>query len=431
MSHYERPGQTLAVRIVARLRIRKERTGMVVYDRKTRNSEFIAANAIGAAFPETVVDQARQALGIEPLASADVEMTDNGRTSESELSAPVAVYMEITNRCNLHCPHCYKGSTPTGVLPLGRQLEIIDELRELGVFELRLTGYEPVLCRDFEVVANHAKRLGFYLVVNTNGSYPSPYRDRILRGGFDEVIVSLDGTAATHDGVRGKGSFKQATELLQLLRLKAVRTRINMVVNRRNIDEMHYVGALADSLGAYVNFLPLRTGGTPSVLKEQESLNAADMLKIVRNVESLRVQYTTSRFLTYFDILQGAADLYHPMWMCNPCPARKNLYISADGSTFPCDFLSYLGDRFSGGNAGGRTIAEIWASDSGLSRYWNLKRSDRCLACSSLGKSCCGGCASETLATESRYDDPLCFLHLLPPGEGNPIATNLDLYVAT
>ena len=99
--------------------------------------------------------------------------------------------------------------------------------------------------------------------------------------------------------------------------------------------------------------------------------------------------------------------------MNTPCPARKNLFISYSGDTYPCDYLIYLGDIFFAGNVKEKTIANIWHNSEGLRRFRNLGRADKCKSCDLLYKKCYGGCPSETLAENLVIEDHLCFKHLI------------------
>lgn len=399
---------------MTRFKIRRETGGAIVYDRQTRNYARTERDLFGPDVSEaTILDVARDLLGVEPQSTDTLDVIDNGLCGKSELSAPIAAYLEISNVCNLKCRHCYKAATPKQeILSLDDLNSLVDQLAEMGVLELRLTGYEPVISRNFRAVAARARSHDLYLVLNTNGFYGPKHINEIMDIGFDEVIVSIEGREGTHDDIRGRDSYRKAVTVLETLRANGNRVRINTVVSRRNAHELVAVGQLADRVGAYVNFLPLRTGGRPTELKSDEKLSAQDMLAIVEEVQRLRTMFPATRFLTYFDILDGDPDTYHPMWLCDPCPARKNVYISSGGDVYPCDFLSYLGDLFRGGNVLSRPIAEIWHDSEGLRRYWTLDRSSKCSNCELLYKKCYGGCASETLAAQLVYDDPLCFKNL-------------------
>ena len=66
---------------------------------------------------------------------------------------PLTVILGLTDRCNLRCGHCLV-PRPEGEQALDRDevLRLLDELAELGVLRLVLTGGEPGLRDDLEAL---------------------------------------------------------------------------------------------------------------------------------------------------------------------------------------------------------------------------------------------------------------------------------------
>ena len=118
--------------------------------------------------------------------------------------------VQMTNRCNINCLHCYVSSHPYGAFGLSRErlLDLVDELDEQGIHRLALSGGEP-LARADECLATlkHAKGR-FSLLLLTNAMLIT---DRIAERIADlqpVVRVSVDGSSAErHDQMRGAGSF--------------------------------------------------------------------------------------------------------------------------------------------------------------------------------------------------------------------------------
>ena len=82
------------------------------------------------------------------------------------LSAPLEVFLALTNRCNSACVHCNVATTRDfRDLSHHEWLKIILELAELKVFRLWLSGGEPLMRADFfdlvsEIEKHHFLRLG-------------------------------------------------------------------------------------------------------------------------------------------------------------------------------------------------------------------------------------------------------------------------------
>ena len=78
--------------------------------------------------------------------------------------------IEVTNRCNLNCKHCYVKRTPYVDLPQTLVKKIIEESNNLGVNRLTFTGGEPLLYPGLIELAQYAKQLGIpELALLTNG----------------------------------------------------------------------------------------------------------------------------------------------------------------------------------------------------------------------------------------------------------------------
>jgi len=83
------------------------------------------------------------------------------------------LWLELTNRCNLRCVHCYTESSPwTGdddALTAADYERLMREAFDLGCRKLQLIGGEPQLNRDFLSLLVTAKTIGFeFIEVFTN-----------------------------------------------------------------------------------------------------------------------------------------------------------------------------------------------------------------------------------------------------------------------
>lgn len=136
--------------------------------------------------------------------------------------APLKVYFDFTNRCNLNCRHCISSSSPyvdtTNELPTPRLMKLISELADIGVLELAVAGGEPFAHPDWMALFKHITASGMNLLITTNGVLVNPKVIAALKE-IDpyEVRVSFDGGPSLHEHVRGAKTYHKALRAISLL----------------------------------------------------------------------------------------------------------------------------------------------------------------------------------------------------------------------
>jgi radical SAM protein with 4Fe4S-binding SPASM domain len=83
--------------------------------------------------------------------------------------------LELTYRCNLHCRHCYTDpynhrDWVAQELSFSEIIRVIDDMAEIGILWLNLTGGEVFQHPRFWDIYEHAYRRGFLLQLYTNGT---------------------------------------------------------------------------------------------------------------------------------------------------------------------------------------------------------------------------------------------------------------------
>jgi MoaA/NifB/PqqE/SkfB family radical SAM enzyme len=164
-----------------------------------------------------------------------------------------AVLLELTYRCNLDCFFCYNDLELEGrALSLGDYLALLDDLAEMQVMELTLSGGEPLAHPHFWEIGARARDLGFLVKVKSNGHALGGSTVRRLQDEIDpfQVDVSLHGgSAASHDRqTRVRGSFDRLMANLAGMVAVGLRLRVNATLTRWNEHEIEGMFAIADGL---------------------------------------------------------------------------------------------------------------------------------------------------------------------------------------
>jgi MoaA/NifB/PqqE/SkfB family radical SAM enzyme len=181
-----------------------------------------------------------------------------------------AIGFHLTDRCQLDCQHCLRdpAQKPKDIdAALVRR--VLAESKALYRTEHAMfTGGEPTLHPAFEDVVDAAVDLEMTWSMVTNGRrFPTVLerlRARPLRVKQLFPNFSLDGaTEATHDTVRGAGSFRDVMSATSVCVADGIDFAIQMVVNAKNVGEIEAMGLLASQLGAVeLSFGMLQPSGT-------------------------------------------------------------------------------------------------------------------------------------------------------------------------
>ncbi|PIE57345.1 MAG: radical SAM protein [Desulfobulbus propionicus] len=132
--------------------------------------------------------------------------------------------LEITHRCNLHCPVCFADAEQTSA-EQDPSLERIsfwyDRIVEgSGFCNIQLSGGEPTVRNDLDAIIALARAKGFNFVqLNTNGlrlAADPTYARTLKEAGLASVFLQFDGlTPKVHQALRGRDLVrikKQAVE---------------------------------------------------------------------------------------------------------------------------------------------------------------------------------------------------------------------------
>ena len=194
-----------------------------------------------------------------------------GLTVPQRFSAPLFVVWNLTNRCNLHCRHCYQDSDATGAgdeLTLDEKLDVVDQLGAARVPMLALSGGEPTISPDLLPVIRRVRSFDMHLTIATNGTMMTgKLAGELAQAGLRYVEISLDSVdRATHDAFRGQpGMWNRAVAGAKaVVATEGLRLGIAMCVHQGNFHEVRDMIAFAEDLGAgcfaHFNFIPVGRG---------------------------------------------------------------------------------------------------------------------------------------------------------------------------
>lgn len=158
---------------------------------------------------------------------------------------PVVIW-NLVRRCNLACKHCYSISADIdfpGELSTDQVFDVMKDLKQFRVPVLILSGGEPLLRPDMLEISRHAKAMGFYVALSTNGTMIDESNIKeIAAVGYDYVGISIDGMRETHDEFRQKkGAFDASLKGLRLCREHGIKVGTRFSITQDNAGELPFL----------------------------------------------------------------------------------------------------------------------------------------------------------------------------------------------
>lgn len=138
--------------------------------------------------------------------------------------------IEVTTHCNIDCSFCFARAGNAERFSLSTDLvkAIIADGYNTGYRRLHITGGEPLLWEGLFEILDYAFGMGYKTAfINTNGTLLKENivnRLAAYRGLW--ISVSLDGSEALHEYLRGKGSYRQVIQGIK----KALDAGINLFI---------------------------------------------------------------------------------------------------------------------------------------------------------------------------------------------------------
>ena len=163
---------------------------------------------------------------------------------------PLCAEIELTERCNNNCTHCYINLPANDEEARKRELgldeirDIVDEAVGLGCLWWLITGGEPLLREDFTDIYLHVKERGLLVTVFTNATLVTPDLVRLFEKypPRDLEITVYGATRETYERVTRTGdSFEAFRRGISLLQEGNIPLTLKAMALRSNVDELEEI----------------------------------------------------------------------------------------------------------------------------------------------------------------------------------------------
>lgn len=212
--------------------------------------------------------------------------------------------IEVTTKCNINCSHCFARAGITEPLSLSLKLakEIMAEGYSLGYRNFHITGGEPLLWEGLLDALDYAFDMGYQTgFLNTNGTLLTvDFSGRLAAYKSLSISVSLEGTEAFHNHLRGEGSYRQAVQGIERALVAGIDLFIFTTVYKSLLPDLpRFAGDLYKKFNSikYLTLIQLIPVTDSTFTLSGELLDPEDFLQLVDKVSLLNLLGLRTRFL--------------------------------------------------------------------------------------------------------------------------------------
>lgn len=300
---------------------------------------------------------------------------------------PTISLIEITNRCNVNCRHCYivEGRIEKS---LRKELEpaemesLLEQMKELGVFIVTFSGGEFFMHPNAMDYLRMASDKGFAIRVFSNLAKNEPEDlDELLNYNVFSVETSLHGAdAETHDSfTQSSGSFERTLNSIRRLRQLGIPVIAKTCWTKHNWHQSEEVMAMCQELDVEfrgTTYIQSRQNGREDNLAER--MDDEQVIRFYKHEDKTR---NTGK-----DKSVGADK--SEILEKNVCgAASKTFRVDPYGDIFPCVEV-----QVAAGNVRSKALNEIWHHSDILNTLRNLKVKDMDLGEDLAKMDAIGGC---------------------------------------
>lgn len=269
------------------------------------------------------------------------------------------VQIELNTTCNWDCLHCYLENHSEGGLEKNELFKILDELRDLGVFEIEFTGGEIFTRKDTLDILKYARKKGFMVSIFSNISYLKNIKivDEIAKMGISKISCTIFSmNDAIHDKItQRKGSLQSVLQAAQNISNAEIPLEVKTIVMNDNAYDYIDIKRFCEKMGfSFLATTTVYAARNDCVDVKKLRINEKTHKKIIQEIDSVRKTQ---------DITDDEA------FICES--TRHHLCIRYNGDVQPCGNLPLVL-----GNVRDETILSIWNGSETLHKIQNYKWKD-------------------------------------------------------
>jgi radical SAM protein with 4Fe4S-binding SPASM domain len=271
---------------------------------------------------------------------------------------PQVASIEITNKCNIRCIHCYGdfGCIESKVMTLDQVKALLDDLKSIGVRIIELTGGDVTVHPHIKEILLYALELKFdQISFLTNGVAISNEVIDIIIKNKSSIYAQIDLHSLNDEYLTWFTKVSNTLELVKKNIIKLaegnVKMRIATIVTRKNMDEIEYIADWVHNLGiSHYGISPVISMGRASNSDSDLYLNLEDLNHVNEKLERINEKYKN-----FLSIIQKDRSLSKS---CGCLTSHVVIAPSGDIKICTMDNLEYFNSSI--GNVLEKNIKDIY-----------------------------------------------------------------------
>jgi len=334
-------------------------------------------------------------------------------SAQPKTSNPLWVNAEITYKCPLHCVFCYNPVDYTQYGPelsTAEWLRAFSQARELGAVQLGISGGEPLMRDDVEVMVAEASGMGYYVNLITSGVGLTDKRIAAFKEGrLGQIQLSFqDSTRDLNDFLSSTRTFDLKSKVARLIKQYEYPMVLNVVLHRLNIDHIQQILEMAEAMGAEHVELANTQYYAWAFINRKQLMPSREQLQRAEEITNAFRERVGNKMKIYFVVPDYYAD--RPKACMNGW-GSVFMNITADGMVLPCHEARML-PGMSFPNVRDHDVRWIWHDSPGFNAFrGDAWMKEPCRTCPEKTKDF-GGCHCQAflLTGDATNADPVCDL---------------------
>jgi len=340
-----------------------------------------------------------------------IEMDYSPHFDLTHLRAPISAHLELTDSCTNYCRFCYNPQRHNrivqkqDVLSQKDFIEITRKLGESGLFEIILTGGEPLIRRDsIGPILEEGRNYNLQFSINSNLVVLNDDDIEIFkRSKLSSILTSIHHPEPEkHDKIVGvPDAWNKTMSSIIKLKNNGFEPYVNMVVTRDTTDFVYFLGEKLHKEFGLRKFSATPTSptveeGTGDMLSINEIKRTLDQLLKLESDFGIEVDVLET--IPYCSISE---DRYFSFFNRGCSAGRTSIAVSSNGDVRACTH-----DSRSYGNLLKEELVDIWKNMSAWrsNEFIPSGCSEKCEEYTS----CYGGCRvlAELISEKINGKDP-------------------------